>query len=231
MLSNLIASIANPGSVDIKQVIMSLMLSIPIIFLSLSLHETAHGFVAYKLGDPTAKNMGRLTLNPLKHIDIFGFLCMLLCGFGWAKPVPINTRYFKKPKRDMAITGAAGPVANLLLACVFAILWGFTYKFALANIYNLTATSVQVINALIMFFTIGLRINVVFAVFNLIPIPPLDGSRLFLVFAPSKVYWKIMQYEQYIQLGFMLLLVFGVLDGPINTVSNFVIRIITTIFI
>ena len=100
------------GGNDPKQYVIHLLLCIPIILLSLSLHETMHGYVAYKLGDPTAKNLGRLTLNPLKHLDPLGFLCMLLMGFGWANPVPINTRYFKNPRRDMAISAIAGPLSN-----------------------------------------------------------------------------------------------------------------------
>ena len=101
---------------DVRSFIISLLLSLPIVFLSLSVHETAHGYAAHKLGDPTAKSLGRLTLNPFKHIDPIGFLCMVLCGFGWAKPVPINARNFKNPKRDFAITALAGPVTNLIMA-------------------------------------------------------------------------------------------------------------------
>jgi len=117
MLSTLLS-----GNTDMKSFLIELLLSLPIIFLIISVHETAHGFVAYKLGDPTAKNLGRLTLNPLKHIDPFGFASMVLVGYGWANPVPINTRYFKKPRRDMALVGLAGPVSNLILAFVFALL-------------------------------------------------------------------------------------------------------------
>ena len=101
------------GGGDPKEFILRILLSLPIVFLALSLHETAHGYMAYKLGDPTAKNLGRLTLNPIKHLDPIGFLAMVLVGFGWANPVPVNTRHFKKPKRDMALTAAAGPVSNL----------------------------------------------------------------------------------------------------------------------
>ena len=111
--------IVNGGSGS-SNYIVSFLLCLPVMFLSLSLHETAHGFAAYKLGDPTAKNLGRLTLNPFKHLDPIGFLCMMLAGFGWAKPVPINSRNFKKPRRDIAISSIAGPVSNLLLAFVFA---------------------------------------------------------------------------------------------------------------
>ena len=100
--------------------ILMYLLSLPIILLALSVHEASHGIMANKLGDPTAKNFGRLTLNPLKHIDPFGFLCMLFFHFGWAKPVPVNSRYFKKPRRDMALTATAGPVSNILISLIFA---------------------------------------------------------------------------------------------------------------
>ena len=107
---------------DIMNDIPRMLLMLPAILLSLSLHEAAHGYVAYKLGDPTARNLGRLTLNPLKHINLIGFLSMLFFRVGWANPVPINTRYFKKPKRDMALTALAGPLSNLCLAIIFTIL-------------------------------------------------------------------------------------------------------------
>ena len=112
---------------DPKQFIITLLLRLPIVLLMLSVHETAHGYVAYKLGDPTAKNLGRLTLNPIKHLDPIGFISMILFGIGWANPVPINTRNFKNPRRDMALSGAAGPVSNLLLALIFAILLRASY--------------------------------------------------------------------------------------------------------
>ena len=114
------------GGSDIKTYIIQLLLSLPIILLALSLHETAHGFVAYKLGDPTARNLGRLTLNPAKHLDPIGFICMLLAGFGWANPVPINSRNFRKPRRDIALTSIAGPLSNLLLAFVFVLVFRFS---------------------------------------------------------------------------------------------------------
>ena len=127
--------ISSDGSVT--DYIIQLLLCLPIIFLSLSLHETAHGFMAYKFGDPTARNEGRLTLNPIKHLDPFGFLCMLLVGFGWAKPVPINTRYFKKPRRDIALTSLAGPVSNLLLGFIFVVILRFTAEPILTKMFIL----------------------------------------------------------------------------------------------
>ncbi len=207
---------------DIKSFLISFLLSLPIVLLSLSVHETAHGYVANRLGDPTAKSLGRLTLNPVKHIDPFGFICMALVGFGWAKPVPINTRYFKKPKRDMALCAAAGPLSNLLLAFVFALLLRLELTFMPAYFtfqYN-------VFSILQIFLYLGIRLNISLAVFNLIPIPPFDGSRILLTFLPSDVYFKIMKYEQYIYIGLMLLLLLGFLDTPINFVTNLFMKLI-----
>jgi Zn-dependent protease len=113
------------GGGNMQSYLISILLALPIVFLALSLHEAAHGFMALKLGDPTARNLGRITLNPIKHLDILGFLSMLLVGFGWANPVPVNSRNFKKPRRDMALTALAGPVSNLLLAFLFLLLLRF----------------------------------------------------------------------------------------------------------
>lgn len=209
---------------NIQYFLVSLMLSLPIVLLSLSLHETAHGYVASKLGDPTASSLGRLTLNPLKHIDPIGFICMVLFGFGWAKPVPINTRYFKKPKRDMALTGAAGPLSNLLLAFVFALL--MRAELSIAAHAELTQFTYQIFFWLEYFLYLGIRLNVSLAVFNLIPIPPLDGSRIFLTLLPSRLYFGIMKYEKYIYLVLMAALFFGLLDTPINYVTELFMRLI-----
>ena len=213
---------------NVQEFIISMLLRLPIIFLSLSVHEVAHGYAAYKLGDPTARNLGRLSLNPIKHLDPIGFICMLLCGFGWAKPVPINTRYFKKPKRDMAITGAAGPISNLLLAFIFALL----ARVAEIVFFTLPATSSLTFNVyvlLILFLQIGVSINITLAVFNLLPVPPLDGSRIFLGFLPTDTYFKIMRYERYISLGIMIALFLGLLDAPISFISNIFYRLIEII--
>lgn len=212
---------------DIETFLISLLLSLPIVFLALSVHETAHGYAAYRLGDPTAKNLGRLTLNPAKHIDPIGFLCMLLFGFGWAKPVPIDTRYFKKPKRDMALTGLAGPLSNVLLALVFAILLRVALQFGYGMVNTQLAFSI--FQWTLIFLEMGVRMNVTLAVFNLIPVPPLDGSRIFLVLLPSETYFKIMRYERYIYIALMVALAFGLLDGPIDFVSDLVLRLIYNI--
>lgn len=215
---------------NIQGFLISVLLSLPIVFLALSVHETAHGYVAYKLGDPTARNLGRLTLNPIKHIDPIGFICMLLCGYGWAKPVPVNTRYFKKPKRDMALTGLAGPVSNILLAILF-ILMLRVETLVLEFFPPETDFQLNVYVLLYQFLSIGFDLNITLAVFNLIPCPPFDGSRIFLVFLPTNLYFKIMKYEQYIYIALMIALVFGLLDGPINFVSglfkNLIFRLVS----
>ncbi len=213
------------------------LLSLPVILIALSVHESAHGYVAYKLGDPTARSLGRITLNPIKHFDLFGFLCMVLVHFGWAKPVPIIARNFKNPRRDMAITGAAGPVSNLILAFLHLIVLRVTMLFvtgrfqgeALDFLYSYATGEAFIgslaftVTALVVYLLyLSVLMNVVLAIFNLIPIPPFDGSRIFYVFLPPKWYFGIMKYERYIMLGFFILLAFGFLSGPLATVEGWV---------
>ena len=152
-------------------------------------HELSHGFVAYKLGDNTAKHAGRLTLNPIKHIDIMGLLMIIVFKFGWAKPVPINMNNFKNPKAGMAISAFAGPASNILLAVVVLFVLGLV-GVPLAKMGN---TGVFIINLL---YTTA-KINCVLAVFNIIPIPPLDGSKVLFSLLPERQYYKLMQYERY----------------------------------
>ena len=218
----MLASLLSGGS--IIEFIVGLLLRLPIVMLALSLHETAHGYVALKLGDPTAQNYGRLTLNPAKHFDPIGFLCMVFFGFGWAKPVPINTRYFKNPKKGMALSAAAGPISNLLLAVIFALLWRIELE--IAPEYFTDRFLYNVFYWVQEFLVAGITLNVGFAVFNLIPIPPFDGSRIFLILLPEHLYFKVMRYERQLYAILMIAMVLGVLDTPLSVVSNFFLNLI-----
>ena len=180
-----------------------------VILISLSFHECAHAFVSYKLGDPTAKNMGRLTLNPLKHLDILGSIMMVVtlisgAGFGWAKPVPINPVYYKNRKAGTMLTSVAGPLSNLLLALLSAFPLLYLYAINGTGLQTLDALDYRVIlfNLLLMFFSA----NVNLAIFNLLPIPPLDGSKILSGILPSRQYYKFMEYENYIGIAFLLII-------------------------
>lgn len=178
-----------------------------VLVTALPVHECAHAWVASKLGDNTARNQGRITLNPMKHLDLFGSIAMLFVGFGWAKPVQINPRNFKNPKVGMAISSLAGPVSNIILAYILLIVLrvlnfvGFTKGLDFSNLMQI--------------FQIMVLLNIGLAIFNLLPIPPLDGSRIATLFLPQQTYFKIMQYEQYIFIGLIVLMYSGVLTGPI----------------
>lgn len=189
----------------LMQELLSLLVSVPGLLLCLSLHEAAHGYTAYRLGDPTAKNAGRLTLDPLKHLDPVGTICLLFFHVGWAKPVPVNTRYFKNPRRDTALVSLAGPVSNFLLAAVLLFVRQFLIFSSVMPVYVL---GLMVHYAAIMSIGLG--------VFNLIPVPPLDGSKILFAFLPWQQAAKYAKYEQYIQFGLLVLLFVGVLDVPLD---------------
>ena len=189
----------------LMQELLSLLVSVPGLLLCLSLHEAAHGYTAYRLGDPTAKNAGRLTLDPLKHLDPVGTICLLFFHVGWAKPVPVNTWYFKNPRRDTALVSLAGPVSNFLLAAVLLFVRQFLIFSSVMPVYVL---GLMVHYAAIMSIGLG--------VFNLIPVPPLDGSKILFSFLPWQQAAKYAKYEQYIQFGLLVLLFVGVLDVPLD---------------
>jgi Zn-dependent protease len=185
----------------------------------------AHGYAAYKLGDPTARAFGRLSLNPLRHLDLLGTLCMVFFGFGWAKPVPVNTRFFKKPRRDMAITALAGPLSNILMSFGAIFIYRIVVVLVNAN-YALFDTNFKsnLIMLVLQFFASFAMMNLYLGVFNLIPVPPLDGSRILFVVLPDKYYFGIMRYEQYIRIALFVLLYVGLLDGPLTSICALVMN-------
>lgn len=196
------------------------LITLPVILIALSVHEMCHGYAAYRLGDPTAKHMGRLSMNPLHHLDPIGFLCLLFFKVGWAKPVSVDTRFFKNPKRDMAICALAGPLSNFVLAFIFSFAYVFTIKIGVSKGYYWSETA-TVFQAVYQMMAYMVSINLGLGVFNLIPIPPLDGSKILYSFLPDRLLYRILPYERYIQLGMFVLLWIGVLSGPIDAVVAF----------
>jgi len=221
MLSSLLS-----GNMKMADMVVYIISALAVIFLTLPIHEFAHAFVGVKLGDKTPRWQGRYTLNPFAHIDYLGALCVILFSFGWAKPVQINHNNLKNPKRDMAFIALAGPVANILVALISLLLLNVVQLF-LSPISILLKDSVLVY--VWYFFGYVAEINVYLAVFNLIPVPPLDGSRILTAFLPYKIYYAIMRYEMYIYFGLIALLYLGVLSGPLgflsSTVFNFLGKI------
>lgn len=195
------------GGHSMLEILAGVFASLFVVFCTLPFHEYAHALVATKLGDQTARLSGRLSLNPMRHIDPLGALMIVLVGFGYAKPVPVNPRNFKNPKVGMALTALAGPCANLLMATVFLLL---------KNIILLFPTSNPIVLALAYFFIFAASINIGLAVFNLLPIPPLDGSRILQLIIPSKYYFKFLQYERYVVIVVFVLLLTGILSRPLG---------------
>lgn len=199
--------------------LMDAVLRTAAVLLCLTVHETCHGLAAYALGDPTAKSMHRLSLNPLHHIDWFGLAMMFVVGFGWAKPVPVDPRYFKKPKQGMAVTALAGPVSNFLLAVLLILISKAIYLYApYTAVWDAVFTFCLYTAAPL---SIGLGL------FNLLPIPPLDGSKVLGVLLPDEAYSKLMRYERY---GILLLLALSLLGVTGNFISGVIVRVYETMF-
>lgn len=221
----LLSAIQN--GLSLSEIIIYALSSFVVIFLTLPIHEWAHGFVSTKLGDPTPRYQGRLTLNPMAHIDWLGAAGILLFGIGWAKPVQVNARYYKNPKWGMAAVAVAGPLSNIIVALFSMLLYNLVYTvFVLTGVISTLYSLYFVIS---LFFIMIAQINVHLAVFNLIPIPPFDGSRILFAFLPQKYYFKIMQYERYIFLGILILLYTGIFDAPIDFLSNKVLTAVASL--
>ena len=182
-----------------------------VVLIAIPFHEAAHALVSHWLGDDTALRAGRLSLNPMRHFDPLGALCMLIGGVGWARPVGINPRNYRNPKVGMAISAAAGPVSNFLLAWLSMILYKVVLYSGLAGR----------VSPLAMFLYDMVVMNLSLAVFNLIPVPPFDGSRIVLLFLPERLYFKAMRYERYIMLAVLTLVFLGALNVPLSVAVNF----------
>ena len=189
--------------------LLGLLITAAAALLCITFHETCHGLAAYALGDPTAKRMGRLSLNPLRHLDPMGLLMMLIVKVGWAKPVPVDSRYFKNPRVGMAVVSIAGPLSNVLLSALAAVGYTVTMFYAIYLEFGF----LEVVRE---FFYCVFFISAGLAVFNLLPIPPLDGSKVVFSLLPKELYWKLMRYERYGMFLLMGLLLTGLLDVPLN---------------
>ena len=188
-----------------------IIISIIPALLCITIHELAHGYTAYRLGDNTAKERGRLTLNPIKHVNVFGLIMMVTAGFGWAKPVPVNMRRFKRPKLHMAVTALAGPLSNLVLAVAVYFVYGLVYApFG----GDLASGAGEIVLSMV---NRAAFLSVALAIFNILPIPPLDGSKVLFAFLPEVSYYKLMRYERF---GMILLILFVFSDFFDGTVGR-----------
>ncbi len=210
------------GNLDIVDMLFILLSYAVMIFVLLPVHECAHAYVAHKLGDDTARWSGRLTLNPMRHLDPLGAVMLMLFGIGYAKPVPVNPNNFRKPKRDMALTALAGPASNLIMAILsvgifrLIVLCSGGHLEVGRTLIGASAFGAKVVQyAYIIFIQVFASINIGLAVFNLLPIPPLDGSRIFAAILPDKYSYWMARYERVIMLVVFVLLFTGVLDTPL----------------
>ncbi len=210
---------------SITQNIAGIIISIAAFLISVSCHEFAHGYLAYLMGDPTAKNSGRLSLNPVRHFDLFSILFFVIFHFGWAKGVPVDPRYFKSPKKGLVYSSLAGPLTNIILALISLVIFKLILKISFTSQVLLI-----IFTYIAMFFNYMVSVNAMLAIFNLIPIPPLDGSKIFLAFLPENLYFKALSYDRYMMIISLILVYTGVLDkfifAGVNNLVNILERIV-----
>ncbi len=203
------------GDADFFILMINLFSRLFVIFCTMPIHEYAHALIATKLGDQTPRLSGRLTLNPMAHISPIGALMIILCGFGYAKPVSVNPRNFKDSKKGMALTAIAGPISNLIMGLLFVILSEIFYHLEPSLLTS----------SFYSFFYFAAVVNVNLAVFNLLPIPPLDGSRILQLLIPAKYYYKFLEYERYIVIVVFILILTGVLTKPLSLISSLILNL------
>ena len=206
-----------------KEGLISFLYTLPALLFCLSVHAFAHAYTAYKLGDRTQKAMGRLTLNPFSHIDIAGFICIALFGFGWGKPVMIDDRNFKNKAAGNALTAFAGPCSNIIMAILFTII----LKILLITGVILPTINSVVGSIILNMLILTIQFNVVFAIFNLIPIPPFDGSRILYFFLPAKGREYMYKIEQYSFIIVLVILVTGIGSKLVSPIVNFVLGLLS----
>ena len=210
--------------------IFEIVWSIPAVLIAITFHEYCHGRMAYRLGDPTAKEAGRLTLNPLAHLDPIGTLMLLLFRFGWAKPVPVNFNRLNNPKRDMIYVSLAGPIANIAIALIFAFMLRLSYyligQITMAqnsSFFNILLTTLR---GWLIFLQTGVIINLALAIFNLIPVPPLDGSKILLGFLPYPQAYKFAKLEAYGPIFLLILVLSGIIGKVLFPIVFFLFRLL-----
>jgi len=190
-----------------------------VILCCMPIHEFAHAYAAKKCGDDTAEKQGRLTINPFAHLDLIGAIMIFMFGIGYANPVPVNPAKLKHPRKNFALISVAGPLSNLILSFIFVFIYYIIMSVAASNTVMLIAA----------FFNYAAQINIMLAVFNILPIPPLDGAKVFSAVLPDRIYFKIMKYDKYIMIALLALLFLGVLDRPLSFISGFLFKIIAFI--
>lgn len=222
MIYDLLISLRNGA--ELRDVLPGILFTIIVVLFSLSLHEMSHGYIAYKMGDHTARNLGRLTLNPTVHLDLVGTACMLFFGFGWAKPVPVNSRNFRNPRRGILLTSIAGPVSNILLSFISLLIFALIVSFLPVPAFIDADTSFagKLLYFLAMLLEYSHILNLYLAIFNMLPIPPLDGSKVLFMFLPAKIYFFVSRYEHIIGIVLLVLLYLRVLSLPIAIICEYI---------